>query len=465
MKILFIQPPIEDFYTTHIRTYPLGLLYIASLLVQHGHEARILNALERKKGKEIPLPVELKYLNQHYTSYDPPFFRSFCHFGYSYGYIEKKIREYSPDIVGISANFTPYFEEVISVARRVKNAGADIPVVIGGHHASVFGKEIIEDYDCIDYVITGEGAYPFLHLADHLNGKRGGEDLYSVISKNVPFKRSSAAQRIDGLEIQCNHSLLDHSRYTIGKKRYISMLASRGCPYRCGFCSVQHIFGSAIRYRSPDSIIEEITTAVRSHDIEIVNFEDDNITYDRSIFVDIMQKIITGIRKDREIELSAMNGICADKLDEETVCLMKKAGFHSLNISLVSIDSAIQKKYSRNTTVEHIEQAVREGKKQGMFITVYLIIGLPGQTKKEVRDTIDHLLGLDVLVGPSVFYPVPGSYAYDVCLDKGYITGKDWRTYRSTAASVETDTLSRKDIFELFHYCRNKNLEKKQEKA
>jgi radical SAM superfamily enzyme YgiQ (UPF0313 family) len=142
---------------------------------------------------------------------------------------------------------------------------------------------------------------------------------------------------------------------------------------------------------------------------------------------------------------------------------MQSAGFRELNLSLVTGSPDLQQSYGRPYQIDandKFNSLIREARRLSFFITVYIILGLPGQSYAEVKETIDYLLSLDVLVGPSVFYLAPGSSLYDR-LTLPPAVKEDWNVYRSSAFAVETPELSRAQLLKLFSYVRQKNLERK----
>jgi radical SAM superfamily enzyme YgiQ (UPF0313 family) len=136
---------------------------------------------------------------------------------------------------------------------------------------------------------------------------------------------------------------------------------------------------------------------------------------------------------------------------------MRRAGFKSLNLSYVTNDEEIRRQYHRPARHEFAE-IVRHAQQAGMFITAYVIIGLPEQTYDEIKAGIDYLLDLGVLVGPSVFYIPPASPLFDRLSVKDTIR-QNWRMYRSSAFAVETAYLSREQLLDLFQYAREKNIQ------
>jgi radical SAM superfamily enzyme YgiQ (UPF0313 family) len=165
----------------------------------------------------------------------------------------------------------------------------------------------------------------------------------------------------------------------------------------------------------------------------------------------------------RDIELTAMNGLCWNTLDEEVLAAMKRAGFRELNLALVTRSQVLKRRHRRPDSIDSsdkFDRLIATARKLDFFITVYVIIGLPGQTYAEVKESVDFLLGLDVLVGPSVFYLAPGSRLYEK-MDLPPAVKDDWNLYRSSAFAVETADLNRARLLELFSYVRQKNLEKR----
>ncbi|NOY60952.1 MAG: radical SAM protein [Calditrichaeota bacterium] len=167
----------------------------------------------------------------------------------------------------------------------------------------------------------------------------------------------------------------------------------------------------------------------------------------------MFRKIIENF-SDKKLQLSAMNGILADSLDEELISLMKKAGFDWLNIPLVSGSDEVQRKIGRRQNREHFVQVIKWARKYDLKIVAYLILGLPEDTLDQILDDIIFLAQMPVLIGPSVFYPPPEAETFENCVRQNYISGKDFSLYRSTAYSVETENFTRKDLVTLFRLVR-----------
>jgi len=440
MRVLLIQPPLEDFYTTAIRLYPLGLAYAAGVLRQMGVTVGIFDCLNPLRKRELALPNDFRYLKP-FLQKTPFFFRHYYRFGLPDEAVIRAISDFAPDMVGIASQFTAYFQTVAQLAALVKDH-TSVPVFVGGNHASVFAAEIRRRAPQIDAILTGpaEASLPAF-MAGRLRD------------------RPPTLAPLDWHMVVPAHDLLPAGRYRIGRKNYASMTASRGCPYGCDFCSVQSMFGRRIDYRAVQAVIGEMEWNYLNREVRIFNFEDDNLSFDREWFKQLL--IAVGDHPVlKGIELTAMNGICYANLDEPLLALMRRSGFRRLNLSFVSRSNRLRQRHHRPESARELEVLIRAAQNMGFMLTVYVIIGLPDQTYDEVRASIDYLLGLGVLVGPSPFYLPPGSALYGRMKLPESIR-RNWNLYRSTAFAVETEHLDRDRLVALFSYARGKNLEKK----
>ena len=171
MRVLLIQPPVQDFYDTDVRLQPIGLCYLKAAVKKHLPDIEII-VKDYHGGagrKTVAIPKELRYLSEYYAVEDKsPFstFHRYYHFGKSFEDIEGEIAAFKPDVVGISSLFTPYFREVLEIAARVKKRLNAI-VMMGGSHASAVPESLLSSPH-VDYVIRGEGEKAFVELLRRL---------------------------------------------------------------------------------------------------------------------------------------------------------------------------------------------------------------------------------------------------------------------------------------------------------
>lgn len=458
MKVLLIQPPVRDFYRTSIRTQPIGLAYLAAPLLSRGHEVEILDCRTAKK-KSMPIPPELSYLKDFYPFDDrSPFklYTGFYHFGMGWEEIRKKIEISRADVFGISSSFTPYHGEALQVAQIIKEWDSKKIVVMGGSHASCDPKGVLKS-PFVDYVILGEGEYrlPFLldclekgkqeevGLVDGIGYRRNGEIHMNQLQSFIPILDSVPFPARD---------LLEPDRYRINKKRSTMILTSRGCPHGCAYCSAHLVMGSSFRVRSPENILREMMECREKYEIEAFDIEDDNFTFDTARAKRLLRLIVETFGANR-LELFAMNGLSFVSLDGELLDLMKKAGFHTLNLSLVSSEPSTKKKMRRPQPVAEFHDVLTEAQQAGLNVVAYAILGMPGQTVEEMVDTLIYLMGERVLIGPSIYYPTPGTVLFKRC-DLESLLPNDISQWRSSALPIETKAFDRPDLATLLRIAR-----------
>ena len=464
MKILLIQPPVLDFYQTSIRTQPIGLAYLAASLQAHGHEVEILDCQAEKK-KSIPIPSELSYLRDFYPFGDrSPFklYTGYYHFGMGWGEIRKKVGDSKADLFGISSSFTPYHGEALKVARIIKEWNKKNIVVMGGSHVSGEPEGVLRSPD-VDYIVLGEGEFRFPALVEQI--QRGRVKEISGID-GVGY-RTDGDIRIHPLRdfIQDLNSLpfperglLDPDRYRINRKRSTMMITSRGCPHECAYCSTHLVMGSSFRVRNPENILQEMRECHRKYGIEVFDIEDDNFTYDLERAKRLMKLVIDAFG-EKNIELTAMNGVSFASLDGEVLRLMKRAGFHTINLSYVSSDSSTKERMRRPQERTDFNQILKKAEEVGLKVIAYAILGMPDQTIEEMVDTLIYLMGKKVLVGPSIYYPVPGTPLFQRCKEDG-ILPSNISQWRSSALPIETKEFNRLDMATLLRLARVINVVK-----
>jgi len=458
MKILLIQPPIQEFYRTSIRTQPIGLAYLGASLMREGHEVEILDCQTAKK-KSIPIPSELSYLRDFYPFNDrSPFklYTGYYHFGMEWEEIGQRIKSSKADVFGISSSFTPYHGEALKIAQIIKNWDRRKIVAMGGAHVSCDPEGILKS-PLVDFVVLGEGEVRFPSLLekigkgrlkniDQIDGmgyRRDGEIRINPIQNVI--------QNLDSLPHPARE-LLDLDRYRIGKKRSTMIITSRGCPHRCAYCSAHMTMGRFFRRRATEAVLKEMMECQKEYGIEIFDVEDDNFTFDQGRAQKLMSLMIETFGEG-EIKLSAMNGVSFASLDEELLRLMRKAGFHTINLSFVSIDSSTKERLRRPKPTVEFDKVLENAEQAGLSVIAYTILGMPGQTIEEMVDTLIDLMGRRVLIGPSVYYPTPGTSLFKQCERDG-ILPPHLSQWRSSAFPIEAEKFNRLDMVTLFRLAR-----------
>ncbi len=458
MRILLIQPPIQDFYQTTIRTQPIGLAYLAASLKAHGHEVKILDCQTTEK-RSVPIPSELSYLRDFYPLNDrSPFklYSGYYHFGMAWDEIRRRIEDSKDDVFGISSNFTPYHGEALEMARMIKEWDRRKIVVMGGAHVSCDPDGVLKS-PWVDYAVLGEGEIRLPLLLEQI--ERGKTEEIGKIDGigyrvNGEMRINLLRNFVKDLDTLPHpaREMLDLDRYKMNKKRSTMIITSRGCPHGCAYCSAHLIMGASFRTRSAEDIVREMMECRDRYGIQIFDIEDDNFTFDKERAKKLMNLMIETFG-EQTFELTAMNGVSFASLDGELLRLMKRAGFQTINLSFVSTDFSLKERIKRPASPIDFNEIMDQAEEVGLHVVAYAIFGMPGQTIEEMVDTLVYLMGKRVLIGPSIYYPTPGTSLFGRCREEN-ILPSHLSQWRSSALPIETREFSRLDILSLFRLAR-----------
>ena len=300
---------------------------------------------------------------------------------------------FNPHIVGISA-MTVEVDLMHYVMKLIKSIDDRIITIAGGPHATYYTKEILNDSN-INIVVSGEGEETFLEL---LNVLEKGIDISSV--KGISYKQGveikhnptrSLIYDLDKLPFPA-FDLIDIEKYakvqafsSIGRRRYMAIMTSRGCPFKCTYC--HNMFGKKFRPRSPDNIIEEIKLLINKYNIHDFEIIDDIFNYNNERMKVILNNIIAS---DLNIRLAFPNGVRGDMLDEEAVKLMRKAGTAELAVAVETASPRLQKMIKKNLNLEKVKYNIAIAAKAGMLVKGFFMLGFPTETKEEIKETINY---------------------------------------------------------------------------
>ena len=448
MKLVLIQPPIQDFYDTKVRLQPLGLAYLKAAVKKHLPEVEvIIKDFHHGRGRRtVIVPGELTYLKDYYPFPDQsPFslFHHYYHFGASFETLARETALENPDLVGISSLFSPYYREVLQSAEAIKGK-TRCPIVLGGSHVSAVPELMLEN-PAVDWVIRGEGERPLVELIRAWQGGMGLEQVPGLGYKQegrLVFNPPGDPFPIEELSLP-DFSDLDRETYRYEKRPLCFVIASRGCPHRCSFCSVHSTFPDYQR-RSAQAVFEEMEGRYQEG-YRVFDFEDDNLTYDQEEMKILCRKIRQGFPTG-EIELLAMNGISYQSLDQELLRLMRDAGFTHLNLSLVTSNPAVRRETLRSQRMEKYLRVVAEAAPLGFKIVSYQILGLPGESLESMIRTLRLNCRLPVLLGASPFYLTPNS---PIAKRFPKPSEEDIFKSRLTALGRETNQLKREEVYTL----------------
>lgn len=420
-RVLLVEPPrtapIEHMERTRPTAQPpLGPAYIAAVLEKNGYEVKILDAII-----EDPNCRTGKRIND-----------KFIRIGLEDHKIAEIIREFKPDIVGASCIVSAKYYDAINICKIAKSISKDIITVMGGAHPTMTWEKTITDPD-LDYIMIGEADFSTLIWIRWLEGKVDEAELDGVAMKvngeTKHYPKKGYIQDLDKVPFPARHLLkldkywdvnLPHGEAT--RSPWTTIITSRGCPATCIYCSAQLLWGKKYRGRSAENVLAEIKFLIDTYGIKELLIEDDNFSFDKKR----TEKILNGIIDNGwDISWTTPSGIAIFALTPELLGKIRQSGCHSITLAVESGSQRVLTDIIKKPLLmSKVEEIGREAKKIGLKTKAFYLLGVPGETKMEMEQTIEvaRKLRLDWSCF-SITTPLPGTALYQLCKDKGYIEG------------------------------------------
>jgi glycosyltransferase involved in cell wall biosynthesis/radical SAM superfamily enzyme YgiQ (UPF0313 family) len=328
--------------------------------------------------------------------------------------LKKKLLYFRPDIVAISLMSFMY-KRSYQIVGCVKDVLSGVTVVAGGPHVSTLREKVLEECKGLDYGIVQEGEYALLDLCK-------GIDVESI--PGLLYRKNGKVNYVGPRLLENNLDKLPFPRFEkfeIGRyvTEEIGIVSSRGCPFNCTYCPVKTSIGQHYRARSAESIVEEITYWY-SCGIRQISILDDNFTLNKKRVLEICDRIC---KKDfKELELNCNNGIRTDRVDKEILSAMKLAGFRYFAFGVESGNQQVLKSIKKGHNLDDIENALEIAMELNFIVTLFFIIGAPGESMVTVKDSI--ALAKKYPIFDARFYnlvPFPATELYEWAKSKKYL--------------------------------------------
>lgn len=351
----------------------------------------------------------------------------------------------NPRFVGISA-MTMEYPHAVKIAKLIKHFRPSITTILGGVHANARPKESLEESRAFDFVIAGEGESPLSELVLSL---KDGKDISSMPGL---YSRDGQGNAIQSLprRFEDVQNLPLPAWDLFPRAKVYAVMAERGCPYRCVFCS--HNMGQRVRARPPESVKEEIAWLDKVFKPREIYFEDETfgLVPERT---HVLLEWLIDFNRGKGIIFKAQTRV--DRVSVEMLELMKKAGFRYLELGVESGDAGVLERSGKRITLTQVEHTVMLVRKAGLRPWVNFIIGLPGETEQSVRNMIDFATRLNpdwISVALIVAYPGTQIYKWALAGECGYrLLSSDWSSFDKYlgGATVELASLSYRRMHEL----------------
>ncbi len=394
LDVLLIYPPLslEERYGRKVGKVgghlpPLGLAYLAGYVRSEGYKVKIID------GPASELSTED---------------------------IVERIKKDKPKMVGITS-ITLTFFRAVKLAEAIKKNVPETLVIAGGQHVTIMADQVFEDCKSFDLLVIGEGELTLTEILE--NNRRGTLEQNKPNIKGISYldkngKIVTTAPRevikdVDSLPMAA-WDLLPIKKYRPLPNNYkrlpaLSMMTSRGCPFKCTFCSASAVFGKNIRMRSAKKIIEEIKYLIERYGIKEISFWDDTFTVNRKRMTEFCNLIIT-----EKIDLTWGCYARVNTVDFELLKMMKKAGCWSVFYGYEAGSKVLLDNIKKGVTLDQIRKANQWTKDAGIEIRGSFMIALPGETPELAEQTIKFAIELDPDYAQfSITTPYPGTVLYD----------------------------------------------------
>jgi pyruvate-formate lyase-activating enzyme len=421
MKILLVYPPWLRLFGLSSTYFPLNLGYLAAELRKHGYETIIYDGDFDSSNKTDSFIDAEKIMTSNFKRYmailqdlDHPIWQK----------LRQIIETVGPDIVGITS-MTAAYGSAINVAKCAKWVNKDIVVILGGVHPTLLPEQTIKEPE-VDIVVIGEAEIKIPKLVAAIEKK----DLSSIgyqyrngkyIVNSMP---GSAIEDINSLEFPARDLLLNVKDFPASA--FGTLMASRGCPFQCIFCSSHKMFGRKVRFRTAPNIIEEILTVHRIFGTVDFHFEDDTFTLKKDLILEFCKCL-----KEEDMKISWSCPTRVDFITPEIVREMKSAGCSTISLGIESGSEETLNRIRKNITLNQIRNAVKIIKDAGIRVMGYFVFGFPWETEEHFKMTLDFIEELDMdIIQHNFAVPLPGTELYEIVESGGILppheTPIDW---------------------------------------
>ncbi|MFO8010567.1 MAG: radical SAM protein [Dehalococcoidia bacterium] len=397
---------------------PMGLALIAAVLEKGGHQVTLLDA--------NAMHIEPADVTSHMSEVD---------------------------VIMLTA-MTPTINAAADIDGHAKKDIPNIPIILGGAHATLMPDETLAAIPEIDIIVRGEGEETIVDLLEAIEQDRPLDSVPGITfrrySEIIHTEDRKSSVDLDSLPFLAYH-LLPLERYNPhpphGRAKPVAaVITSRGCPYRCGYCS-KPVFGNKFRGQSPPRVADEISFLMEHYGVKEIAFYDDVFTLDKKRARAICEEIL---RRNLKIHWTCETRV--NLVDRKLLEAMRKSGCYSIAYGIESASLEILEAIGKDITLEQVREAIEITHEAGIQTVGYFMIGSPGETPETIARTIDFAKELKLDFAQfSITTPFPATKLYEMYRQ---INQCDipWESFvyagagSRTAPAFETDRLSKSDL-------------------
>jgi len=346
--------------------------------------------------------------------------------------VAKKSAHFEPDVLAFSLNFSASHAFFIRTFNALHKMWPEAVTIAGGVHASNIARHLFHEID-IEYVACGECENSLVDFLKELR-ESSDVDIKGIYSrKKLPvaghIEPVSFVEDLDVLAFP-DWGLIDMDRYivSLGRQRDIgkvqkhaSLITTRGCYFRCTFCSAHTVHGRTMRLRSAENVLEEMQSLYDRYGITLFMPEDDLFTANKQRVLDLLAAIKEMQIPDLEMQFPA--ALSVNTLDESLIDALMGAGMRILVLAIESGSAFVQKNViKKNCDIIKARRLANYAKSKGLLVRCYFILGFPTETKEQMRETVEYAKTLQVdWCVFNIATPLVGSEMYNQFVEMGCI--------------------------------------------
>ncbi len=446
MNLLLINPFITVSELTVDLAEPLGLVYLATYA-------------KEKFGDDI----EISILDLYEMGADKP--RRLDNGYFLLGIddealIRQRIEAFAPDLIGVTCNFTAYAPDAIRAAEIAHSIAPDVPLVMGGAHATMAPEALLEENPFIDFIVREEGEVTLEELLLAIRGEREVASVDGLVFRSEEGQIVRTPDRkfikdLNDIPIP-DRSYIRMDRYSTfprlstwytRKKPIASIITSRGCPYDCVFCSTKVMWRRRWRGSSVERIIEEIEYLEREYNVKEVTIFDDQFFTRRERVREFCRYFI---QREKKIAFSYDAGTSPWLVDEDMLVLLKQAGFYSIRFPIETGNEETLAYVNKPVKLDKSLDLIRVANKLGFWTSGNFILGFPYEEREQMDDTIRYAYnsGLD-FASFIAARPHKGSEMYETFKKEGLLDKGIAHTSLYDVSDYDTTKLTAKEITEI----------------
>lgn len=407
-------------------TPPVGIAYIAAALRNAGHRVQVVDAPGAAMDHDEEFTIAAGTIRR---------------IGLTPEQVVDRI-EPGTGLIGITNMFAHEWPTVREIAEAARRRFPDAVILVGGENATAFWPWIFEQTDAVDCVVLGEGELAAVEVADRV---AAGEPLQGIAgialregSEGAP-ESTGLPKRIRDMSTvsQPAWDLFDIEPYFehnfgvgVNRGRSMPILATRGCPYKCTFCSSPNMWTTRYIVREPSDVVDEIEHYVEMYGIRNVDFVDLTPMTKRSWILALCDELEA---RGLDVSLQLPIGTRSEALDDEVLRRLAEAGTTNITFAPETGSPRMLKIYDKRLDLNHILENITASRRAGLITNIHMILGHPAERWADRWHNWTFMMraafaGLHV-AGTTLFYPYPGSKDFEDLLAQGKIVVDDAYCY------------------------------------